>query len=296
MRPELLRLPDWLGGLPVPSYGVMLVLGATAAALAFAALARRGGAPAGKAFEVCLETILVGVVAGKLAGWLLVPPGTQVSAGAAAGSGGVWYFGFLAGFAYVAVRSRVLGVTWLDAIDRLFPCVALGHALGRLGCFLAGCCWGRECSRPWAIAFPAQDGPRQTGIPTGVPLHPTQLYEAGAELLLFALLAWWLLSRRAFVGQVGLLYLGGYAVTRLLIEAFRADYRGALGPLSTSQVVAVIVLAFVVPALAIAWRRGGFGVPARRKADSPPQPPARGRAGRLPLHDGRAHHSSRSRS
>jgi len=266
VRPDLLHLPEWLGGLAIPSYGTMLVLGTVVGALVFADLARRGGAPAGKAFEACLETVLVGVLVGKVAGWVLVPPGERLTAGAAAGSGGVWYFGFLGGLVTMVWRSRGLGLGWLDALDRFFPPVALGHAVGRLGCFLGGCCWGRASGLPWAIAFPPQSGPHQTGVPHGVPLHPTQLYEAATELLLFALLTWWLLRRRRFVGEVALLYLGAYAVTRGIIETFRADYRGAIGALSTSQVVALVVLAVAAPVLVTGWRRGGFGVAAHPPA------------------------------
>jgi len=233
MRPELFRLPEFLGGFPVPAYGVFLLLGAVGGSVLFAWLASRAGASRGKAFEVSLEMIAVGLLVAKVAGVLLLPPDTPWTPRVIAGSGGVWYFGFLGGFGYFVWRRRVLGLTVLDALDRMLPASALGHAVGRFGCFFAGCCWGRPCDLPWAVTFPSHGAGPGTGVPVGVPLHPTQLYEAGAEILLCVGLCWWLLHRRAFIGQVALVYLASYAIVRGVLEHFRADYRGALGPLST---------------------------------------------------------------
>jgi phosphatidylglycerol:prolipoprotein diacylglycerol transferase len=254
VRPILFRLPEWLGAKAIPSYGVLMLIGTLAACLVFAWLAGRGGAPRGKAFEVLLETVIVGIVMAKILGSLLLASEPGFSLITALKSGGVWYFGFFPAFAYFQWRSPTLGLTRFDATDRMLPAVALGHAFGRIGCFLAGCCWGRECNLPWAVTFPPADH-AGTAIPRGVPIHPTQLYEAGAELALFAVLAWWVLHRRSFKGEAMLLYLVGYAVSRATIEVFRADFRGSVGPLSTSQIVAMLTLLVCGPLLVRGWRR-----------------------------------------
>lgn len=259
MRPVLYRLPEWLGGIEIPSYGLMMVLGPLASALAFAWLGRRRGLSPGQAFEAVLETALVGIVVGKLSGVLLLPPGTDLTWRVVAGSGGIWYFGFIGGFAWFCFRTARLGMKTLDALDHLLPTVALGHAFGRVGCFLAGCCWGAPCDAPWAVTFPAEAG-RHTGVPVNVALHPVQLYEAFAEVALFVALAWYLLRRRRFLGEVTLLYLGLYAIVRFSLEFVRADWRGAIGWLSTSQLVAACILALVLPFLVRGYRRGGLGI------------------------------------
>jgi len=78
----------------------------------------------------------------------------------------------------------------LKTADVFAPAIALGHGIGRLGCFSAGCCWGVLCHRPWAVTFTNPVSNRLVGVPLGVPLHPTQLYEACAEFAIFGILYW----------------------------------------------------------------------------------------------------------
>jgi phosphatidylglycerol:prolipoprotein diacylglycerol transferase len=118
--------------------------------------------------------------------------------------------------------------------DALAPSVALGHALGRLGCFMTGCCHGRACDLPWAVHFP-EDHPTH-----GVGVHPTQLYESGLNFALYGALAWFY-RRKKFDGQVFAVYLMAYAPIRALVENFRGDYAPAkfVGPLSPGQFVSI---------------------------------------------------------
>lgn len=136
----------------------------------------------------------------------------------------VWFGGFMAAAAAVALWSRRHNVPFLKTGDMLVPGAALGHAVGRLGCFAAGCCFGRPTDVPWAVTFTHPD----TLAVTNVAVHPSQIYEAGLNAALFAALA--LLARR-FPGWIGTgrlaaLYLAGYAVIRVLVEATRGDDRG----------------------------------------------------------------------
>jgi phosphatidylglycerol---prolipoprotein diacylglyceryl transferase len=119
----------------------------------------------------------------------------------------------LAGFAWCAWRGWP---AWTLA-DILAPSLAIGHAIGRIGCLLNGCCYGRRCDLPWAWRYPASHDT------LGVPIHPTQLYEAGLCLLLAGGLAWGF-RRRQFEGQIFAVYLAAYGILRSVVELFRGDY------------------------------------------------------------------------
>jgi phosphatidylglycerol:prolipoprotein diacylglycerol transferase len=142
------------------------------------------------------------------------------------------FYGGLAGAAIAAAWfTRRNDMPFLSAADRLAPHLALGHAIGRVGCWLAGCCFGRPTGAAWGSRFPpeaiafeelAARGALSPGAARTPPLHPTQLYEAGAELALFALLA--LLARRKpRPGLLLALYLALYALARAAIEVYRGD-------------------------------------------------------------------------
>jgi phosphatidylglycerol:prolipoprotein diacylglycerol transferase len=129
---------------------------------------------------------------------------------------------------------------FLQTADILAPGIAAGHALGRLGCFAAGCCWGTACTLPWAVTFTNPEAGRLFGTPLNVPLHPTQLYEAAAEAGIFVIL-WRRFRRTTRPGSVIGLYLLLYSTARFLIEFVRAhDQPNPFGgPLSAAQWIAV---------------------------------------------------------
>ena len=132
--------------------------------------------------------------------------------------GGLVYYGgligaTLAGIIYIRWKKLPL---WKTA-DVLAPSIALGNVFGRIGCLLNGCCYGRVCSLPWAIRFPAD---HSTG---GVPVHPTEIYDALLNFALYLFLAW-LFRHKKFNGQVFATYLIGYAIFRSIVEYFRGDY------------------------------------------------------------------------
>ena len=134
--------------------------------------------------------------------------------------GGLVYYGGLIGAilaTYIYLRWKKMPL-WKTA-DVLAPSIALGNVFGRIGCLLNGCCYGRACSLPWAIRFPA-DNPLH---PPTTPVHPTEIYDALDNFLLYLLLAW-LFRHKKFDGQVFATYLIGYAVTRTIMECFRGDY------------------------------------------------------------------------
>lgn len=120
--------------------------------------------------------------------------------------------------------------------DALAPSIALGHAFGRLGCFTHGCCYGRPTGLPWAVHFPAD----HVTYPAGV--HPTQLYEAAVNLLLYAFLAWQY-RRKQFPGQTFAVYLSVYSVLRFGLEFLRGDYQTYyFGWMTVGQVTSLVLL------------------------------------------------------
>jgi phosphatidylglycerol---prolipoprotein diacylglyceryl transferase len=162
--------------------------------------------------------------------------------------GGLVYYGGLVGASLACIifaRAKKLQL-WKLA-DIFAPSIALGSMFGRIGCLMNGCCFGRTCELPWAIRFPADHA---TG---GLPVHPTEIYDALLNLTLYLSLAW-LFRRRKFDGQVFAVYLICYAVTRSIVEAFRGDYtethlHGGLTPahlVSIGILVAGAALFFVL--------------------------------------------------
>lgn len=170
--------------------------------------------------------------------------------------GFVFYGGFLASLAYGIYFCRKHNADAWNIADHFAPALALGHGIGRLGCFAAGCCYGAPTSLPWGVRF---THPQSLVDPAllGVPLHPTQLYEFLGNIFLFSLLHMVLVKlrdRKYMQGGVFLFYILFYALLRFVIEFFRVDDRGAFAlGLSPSQWIA---LAAFIAALSIGIKRG----------------------------------------
>lgn len=176
--------------------------------------------------------------------------------------GGLVYYGGLIG----AIVAAVIFVRWKklplwQTADVLAPSIALGSVFGRIGCLLNGCCFGRVCSAPWAITFPEGHQTHPFGEPA-IPVHPTEIYDAGLNLILYLSLAW-LFRRKKFNGQIFAAYLVGYAVCRSIVEHYRGDYTNLhyhLG-LTPAQWISVPILvtglALMVVLPKLAPKRGG---------------------------------------
>jgi phosphatidylglycerol:prolipoprotein diacylglycerol transferase len=159
-------------------------------------------------------------------------------------AGGVFQGGLILAVATAFLIVRRNKLPGLATADVLAPGVALGHAIGRVGCFAAGCCWGVECHLPWAVTFRNPVSNQLFGTPLNLPLHPAQLYEAGAEALIFGILFWrFLRPHRA--GTIIGLYLALYSSARFLIEFVRDHDQPHPfeGPLSLAQWIALATLA-----------------------------------------------------
>ncbi len=166
-------------------------------------------------------------------------------------SGGIFYGGLVAAILTALWYLRKHRLPPWKMGDILAPSIALGHAIGRLGCFAAGCCYGRPTTSLLGVTFTNDYAHQVVGVPLGVALHPTQLYEAGAEFAIFVFLMW-LSTRKRFDGQIFWTYIALYSVARFIIEIFRGDLgRGSVfsGALSTSQFIALIMFGVSILAL-----------------------------------------------
>ncbi len=232
------------GGFFLPTYGVLVALGFLTALWLAARLARRTGLSAEAVSNVGVYSALVGLAGAKLLMFAFdfefyrKNPGEILSLSTLQ-AGGVFYGGVLLAVAFAVFYMRRLKLPQWRVLDLFAPGVAAGHAIGRLGCFAAGCCWGLECKRPWAVVFTNPGAHELTGVPLNVPLHPTQLYEALAEAAIFAI-TWRAFARPHAEGSVFGLYLLLYSAARFVVEFFRAHSDGAMaGPLSTVQWIAI---------------------------------------------------------
>jgi phosphatidylglycerol---prolipoprotein diacylglyceryl transferase len=170
-------------------------------------------------------------------------------------SGLVYYGGLIGASLATIIYARKSRLPLWRLADVIAPSIPLGHAFGRVGCFMTGCCYGRTCTLPWAVHFPRDHWTQGVGV------HPVQLYESALNFLFYALLAW-LFQRRKFDGQIFAIYLMGYAVIRAFTEGFRGDYtRYYLGGILTpGQAVSLVICVF---GLALWWFNG------RRKSAVP---------------------------
>jgi phosphatidylglycerol:prolipoprotein diacylglycerol transferase len=251
MRPVLFTLHLGSREVGLHTYGILIALGLAVAIWLSAREARRRGLDVGRVLDFAFWATVAGLVSSRVA-YGLVNLGDFARA-CADGHGGprgalrvlsdctrivqVWEGGLVfyggavgAGLVAAAFASRERWSFWMLG-DVFAPGIAVGHALGRLGCFAAGCCFGKP-SGPWGVAFPSDSVAFEelralSALPPGAsytpPLHPTQLYEAGGEALIFALLLALRPRLRARPGALVLTYAAVYAVLRLGVELFRGD-------------------------------------------------------------------------
>jgi len=180
-------------------------------------------------------------------------------------SAGVFYGGLIAAVAVALWYLWRYRMPMWTVTDVFAPGIALGHVIGRLGCLFAGCCFGRPTSMPWGITFHSEFAAQNVGTPLGVPLHPTQLYEAGAELLILGLLLYLERKGRPYPGRTFWAYILLYGISRFVIEIYRGDPRGMVGTLSTSQFLSILIVPLaVIMLIALGRGTGPQAAPAQR--------------------------------
>ncbi len=221
MHPKLIEFEGFF----IPTYGVMVALGFLAGIWLSRRFAAKAGLDPDRITDLAIYCALWGLAGSKLLMFVFDwkayadSPGRLFSLETLM-SAGVYHGGFVAAliFAWAYVKRR--GLDFFRVADVLAPGLALGHSVGRLGCFAAGCCWGRECDRTWAVVFRNSDANALTGVPLNVPLHPTQLYESLATAIVAIVLVI-CFKRLPSTGRVFGLYLVLYGAARVGAEAFR---------------------------------------------------------------------------
>lgn len=219
MFPRLITI----GSFSLPSYGVLVAIAFLVALWMTSRFARQRGLNSERIVNLGVYCALAGMLGAKLLMIAMDPDlhshPSEIFSLATLQSAGIFFGGFVLAvvFAYFYMRAQQLPI--LLTCDIFAPGLALGHGIGRLGCFAAGCCWGRPTHLPWAVTF--RNPNATTGVPLGIPLHPTQLYEAFAEgIICLILLAQ--LRRPHREGQVIGLYALLYGCVRFGVEFLRA--------------------------------------------------------------------------
>jgi len=233
----------------LPTYGVLLV---TALITAMVTIVRRGrqeGFDSNRLLDFCTWLIVVALVGAKvlmvLTDWRFYTqnPGEMFSR-ATLLAGGVFYGGFASAVLFALWYTRVHRLPMWKVFDVYTPSIALGLGIGRLGCFAAGCDYGKPTNSLLGVVFSDPFAHQVAGTPLGIRLHPTQLYESLAMFVIFAVLVW-RYRHKTYDGQIFVLHLVLYGIARFFIEFLRGDEdRGFVFGhlLSTSQFIALLAL------------------------------------------------------
>jgi phosphatidylglycerol:prolipoprotein diacylglycerol transferase len=249
VHPEFIRL----GPLDIHTYGVLVAIGFVVGLAVAARRARREGIDPERVTDLGVWLIVSGMLGGKLFHiiffWNDFIYGWRTEGVRSLREGFVFYGGFIAASLTAVAYARVKRLSFAKLADIFAPSVALGHAFGRMGCFFNGCCYGKPCSLPWAVRFP------RPHVMAGIPVHPTEIYEALGNLVIFAGLSA-LYRHKRFDGQIWWLYVLGYGVLRFIVEFFRGDYDTYyFGVLTLGHLIALAMIAVGAVALVLLQRR-----------------------------------------
>lgn len=267
MFPKLISI----GSFVLPTYGVLVVSGLVVGLYVASRLAVREGLNRDEIYNLGVYIALAGIIGSKLAlivqerDFYLQSP-SQLFSLETLQSGGVFYGGLVLAILTGIWYTRRRRLPFLKTADAFAPGIAIGHALGRLGCFSAGCCWGLPTSLPWGVTFTNPYSNEVVGVPLGVPLHPTQLYESFAEFVIFIVL-YSQYRKKQFDGQTLGWYLILYPTVRFLVEFLRSHVGEAMlfgGALSDAQATSLFLIGTGAWLL---WLR-----PHRRQQPSPARP------------------------
>jgi len=259
MLPVLLHV----GSLTVYSYGVLVAAGVLLGLWYARHQAAQHGLNPDDVWNLGIYMVLVALIVAKV--WLVLSAWDYYRANpreifsmTVLQSGGTFYGGVVGAMATIIIYTYVKRIPILPLLDTFAFAVPLGHSVGRLGCLLAGCCYGKPTSVPWAITFKNELAEQIAGTPLHTPLHPTQLYESAAEFLNFLIIVW-LARRQRFTGQLVGTYFLLYGFERGTIEFFRGDPGRTLMFHNSVSLMQIVSVALVLTG-ALLWWRGLRGV------------------------------------
>lgn len=252
MKNELLTI----GPFTVYGYGLMIAIGIVAGCLTAEYRAGKQRLDSDQIFPMILWCLLGGFFAAKILFWITEwksiaeDPGFMMET---LSSGFVVFGGIIGGIFTGWLYCRIKKLTFFKYADVILPSVALVQGFGRIGCFLAGCCYGKETEGILSVTFQ-----ESAYAPNHVALIPAQLYSSGLDFLHFFLLVMIARNKKSD-GQVTAGYLIFYSVGRFIIEFFRGDIiRGSVGVLSTSQFISIFTgIAGVVMMILVSRRTAG---------------------------------------
>jgi len=275
LHPVLVKI----GSFQLPTYGLLLALALVAAIWTASRLGRREGLDPNRLLDFSTWLIVVGLVGAKVLmivsdwGYYRQNRG-EIFSWATLQSGGVFYGGFMAACFFAVWYVRAYRLPPLKIFDIYAPAIALGQSVGRLGCFSAGCDYGTPTNSFLGVVFTNPYSHDVTGVPLNIRIHPTQLYESLATLLIFGILLWRYRHKKQD-GEIFLLYLTLYAVARFFLEFLRGDEdRGFVFHhlLSTSQFIAILAVLVSIGLWAYLRRqRLAAPVPAKAAPGAPKQ-------------------------
>lgn len=231
-------------GLEIKTYGTLIAIGILCALFYIMKQAERENLDVQNALDITLYLVISGIIGARIL-YVIVDfryyRDDLLSIFKVWEGGLVFYGGFLAALAvgyFLLKRKKMPPWKFIDIFATALP---LGHAFGRVGCFSAGCCYGRETDVPWAVTFTNTDSLAYPVL--GLHIHPTQIYESIFNLIIFFILHL-SLRKKKFDGQNAILYVILYGTARFFLEFFRGDDRGFLfeNLFSTSQGVALILV------------------------------------------------------
>ena len=277
MYPVLIQI----GGFTVTSFGVMMALAFLVAGwVASRELARVGLDPE-QAWDMVGYAAVFGILGSKIYYMILNWQDTMADPMRAllSRSGLVWYGGLILAAAVIAWRVKKSGMPFGRMADASALALAVGYAIGRMGCFLVGDDYGRPSDLPWAVAFPKGAPPstaanlREFGvdIPANVPpdtvyaVHPTQLYEVGMSLIIFFILKR-VQPRLATPGMLFMVWVALAGVERFIVEIFRAKDDRFLGVLTIAQLISILMMGAGVAGVAYLARHATAPAAPRRTA------------------------------
>lgn len=236
MHPDLFKI----GSITIHTYGVFVALGIFSAISLAMRLANKEGIPPSIISDMCFWIIIWGIIGARFV-YVLMNISYYIRFPLEIlelWKGGLVFSGALISACLVAgVYVKKYSLNFWIIGDIIAPCASLGQAIGRIGCFMAGCCYGKSTNIPWAVTF---HNPNSLA-PLNIPLHPTQLYHFLACLIIFFCLMW-LWKHKSFDGQVFLWYLLMHSLQRLIIERFRGDLQPVLGNMTLTQFISIVVL------------------------------------------------------
>lgn len=232
MRPILFSI----GPVNIYGYGFMIALGILVAFFVASKRAPKYDLIPDAVYNIGLVAAISGLLGAKILfcivefqSFMADPAGILFS-----GNGFVVFGGLISGVLVCLWYCKKKGYDFFRYFDLIMPSIALAQGFGRIGCFLAGCCYGAETESAFSVTFHASQL-----APNGVKLIPTQLMSSAGDFLIAFILIY-TAKRIKRKGNIGALYIALYSVGRFIIEFFRADYRGSIGPLSTSQAISIV--------------------------------------------------------